>query len=182
MIGKLGLMMWVLALGVGCISAPKVVLLDHKTALEAQAAGEFQPLEGQVLRAGLQAKAEDIPGSKLQQGKGPLGNLADLSSQVASEASFVDELLRAHCVGEGADGRLMLRPDDCPSDPDAGEVTRVLERQNLHRRQLWKELQSLQPDAGQDELRRAWRARHLQRSVCGALIQAEDGSWEAKKC
>ncbi|MBW2703308.1 MAG: DUF1318 domain-containing protein [Deltaproteobacteria bacterium] len=180
-----GLVVLLLVLAVGCISAPQVVLLDHKTALEVQAAGEFYALEGELLQAGMQARAEDIPGSKLQDAgkkKGPLGQLAQLSSSVVSDAVLVDELLRAHCIGEASDGLLVLRPDDCRMDVDASEQTRVLERQNLHRRQLWRSLGQLEPKAGQAEVKKAWRVRNLQRSVCGALVQQEDGKWEAKKC
>ena len=185
----LALLVW---LGLpGCISAPNVVLVDQKTALEQQAAGEFRHLELELERAGTPAKPEDIPGDKLETnskeaGEGRLGELARLVSTELGDSQRIDQLLAAHCVGEALNGSLQQTPELCRLDVDGGQVTRLLERTNLHRRQLWSLLSSQNPGTTETQAREAWRKRHLQRVICGGLIQVGDGAgepaWEGKKC
>jgi hypothetical protein len=175
----------------GCISAPNVVLVDQKTALEQQAAGEFRALEFELERAGSPAKPEDIPGDKLETnsretGEGRLGELARLTSIELGDAQRIDQFLAAHCMGEALDGSLQQTPKLCRLDVDGGQLTRLLERTNLHRRQLWSLLASQNPGTTETQAREAWRKRNLQRVICGGLIQVGDGAgqpaWEGKKC
>ncbi len=171
----------------GCISAPNVVLMDQKTALEQQAAGEFRALENDLQQAGISPKGEDITRSQLEgkdadPGRSSMGEIAQLYSEVQSDAGLVDRLLAAHCIGEALDGLLRQTPERCTEEVDTAEINRVVQRTNLHRRQIWKIVQKQKPDASEDEIRDAWRARHLKRVVCGGLIQVNAQTWEGKKC
>jgi len=171
----------------GCITAPNVVLLDHKTALEQQAAGELHPLENRLLQEGIQPKAEDIPGEKLEKagagsGEGTLGEVARLYSAVQSDADLIDSMLSARCLGEGTDGLLQPTPDACRREVDTAELARVVGRENMHRRQIWKVIARQKPGASADEIRDKWRRVHLQRVVCGGWIETAEGKWEAKPC
>jgi hypothetical protein len=175
----LGGALW-LALASGCISAPDVVLVDHKTALELQASGRHPRLEAELERAGIQPKVEDIPAAALPPGR--LGAVARLVSAERSDAERIDGLLRAHCIGEGLDGLLRRTPEHCSGEVEPAQVTRAVERANLHRRQVWRFLQQQVPDADPQQVRRAWIERHRQRVVCGGWIEVAAGRWEAKKC
>ncbi len=171
----------------GCISVPNVVLMDQKTALEQQAAGEFKALENDLQQAGISVKGEDITQSQIEgkdadPGRSSMGEIAQLYSQAQSDAGLVDRLLAAHCIGEALDGLLRQTPEQCGEDVDTAEINRVVQRANLHRRQIWKIVHKKKPDASEDEVRDAWRERHLKRVVCGGLIQVDEQTWEGKKC
>jgi hypothetical protein len=48
---------WLLAIGCGgCLHAPEIVLVDHATALEREAAGRFPKLEMELGYAGLEPR------------------------------------------------------------------------------------------------------------------------------
>lgn len=176
-----------LGLGAGCVKAPDIVLTDQKTALEQQAAGEFRALENDLHQAGIQPKGEDITREALEAknpelGQSSLGDVVQLYSEVRTDAAWIDQLLVARCVGEALDGLLQHRPDECTEEVDLAQLTRVVERMNLHRRQLWRAIQARQPSASELEVRTAWRRNHLERVVCDGLVQVDEETWEAKKC
>lgn len=173
--------------GAGCISAPTVILVDQKTALEQQAAGEFRALEVELDQAGTTPKAENIPGSALaagpqDSGGGRLGEVAKLYSVERTDAQRIDRLLVDHCIGEALDGSLLQTPERCKADVDTAQVTRLVERANLHRRQIWNLLRKQAPGASEEQVRQAWRARHLERVVCAGQVQVGELAWEGKKC
>ena len=66
---RCGVMVLVIAGLGGCITVPDVVLVENKTALEKQAAGEFRSLETQLQGAGIKGGPEHITGSQLNQKK-----------------------------------------------------------------------------------------------------------------
>ena len=172
---------------IGCIKAPAVVLLDNKTALEQQAAGEFPSLQNDLRQAGVQPKGEDLTGAQLEKqqtevGGRTLGDLVRLYSVARTDRQWIDQMLMAHCIGESREGLLQQTPDRCKQQAVSVELTRVAERTNLHRRQLWRALAGQQAEASMDAVRRIWREKHLKRVVCGGLIQADSGAWEEKKC
>jgi len=171
----------------GCIAAPDVVLLDQRTALEMQAAGEYRALENDLEQAGISSKAEDIPREKLEAGQSDmtessLGEVVRIYSAVKSDAAWIDEMLVAGCLGEGMDGLLVQNPKGCGKDVDTGQMARIVGRANLHRRQIWQVIGKQRPQASEDQIRRTWREIHLKRVVCGGRIEVAEGSWEKKKC
>jgi hypothetical protein len=171
----------------GCIKAPNVVLLDHKTALEQQAAGEFRAIENDLLQAGISPKGEDIARSQLEAegsdlAESTLGEMVRIYSAVQTDAEWIDKMLVAGCVGEGLDGLLQQTPDHCTQDVETGSMARILGRTNLHRRQIWRVIQKRESGASEDEVRDVWRGIHLKRVVCGGLIQRDENTWEKKKC
>jgi hypothetical protein len=171
----------------GCIKAPNVVVLDHKTALEQQAAGEYIDLEAELLQAGLAHKGEDIARSQLEQQQidlqdSSLGEIARIYSAVRTDAQWLDSLLVARCIAEGLDGLLQETPERCQQDVDRGELARVIGRANLSRRQIWQVIQKHQPGASLEQVRDTWRGLHLKRVVCGGQIQRAAQNWEQKKC
>lgn len=171
----------------GCVKAPDIILTDQKTALEQQAAGEFHPLENDLTQAGIAPKGEDFPPETLEAGnpdssKSMLGEVAQLYSAVQSDSEQIDQLLVAGCVGEALDGLLQQTPARCKQEVDTGQVTRVVERSNLHRRQLWRMLHQREPEASEERVRAVWRQNHLMRVVCGAWIQVDEQTWEQKEC
>ena len=181
------LVAWVV-LGAACVKAPTVVLTDQKTALEKQAAGDFHALENDLQEATIAPKGEDISRQALEaenpdMRKSSLGEVVELYSAVRTDAEWLDELLVAGCVGESKDGLLVKMPESsCSEDVDTGQLTRVVERSNLHRRQLWRLVRTRTPEASEDKVRSAWRANHLERVVCGGMIQADNDSWDKKQC
>lgn len=171
----------------GCVKAPDIVLTDQKTALEQQAAGDFRAIENDLHQAGIAPKGEDIPRAALEAknpdpGTSSLGNVVALYSEVRTDAEWMDQLLVASCVGEALDGLLRHTADKCKEDVDLAQLTRVVERLNLHRRQLWRAIGERHPDKPEAEIRKVWRGIHLERVVCGGLIQVDENTWENKKC
>lgn len=181
-------LMWVwTGLAAGCVKAPDIVLTDQKTALEQQAAGDFRALENDLHQAGIAPKGEDIPRATLEAenpdpGSSSLGSVVALYSEVRTDAEWMDQLLVASCVGEALDGLLAHKADWCKQDVDLAQLTRVVERLNLHRRQLWRAIGERHRDKSETEIRTVWRGIHLERVVCGGLIQVDEKTWENKKC
>jgi hypothetical protein len=174
-------------LAAGCVKAPDIVLTDQKTALEQQAAGDFRALENDLHQAGITPKGEDITREELEArnpdpGKSSLGNVVELYSEVRTDAEWIDQLLVAGCVGEALDGLLRHTPEKCTDDADLAQLTRVVERMNLHRRQLWRAIREQKPDKAEDEIRTVWRRIHLERVVCDGLVQVDENTWESKEC
>ena len=172
---------------VGCIKAPDVVLLDNKTALEQQAAGEFHALENDLLQAGITAKAENITRGQLEKqhsdrGGSSWGEIVALYSAVQIDAEWIDQMLVAGCVGEALDGLLIHTPQQCSQDLESKRMARILGRQNLHRRQIWRLLLERPVGRSLEQVRQTWRSIHLQRVICGGLIQVDSTTWEKKKC
>jgi hypothetical protein len=171
----------------GCVKAPDIVLTDQKTALEQQAAGNYRALENDLHQAGIAPKGEDIPREAIEAsnpdpGTSSLGTVVQLYSEVRTDAEWIDQLLVASCVGEALDALLRHTPDKCREDVDLAQLTRVVERLNLHRRQLWRAIREQKPGKTEAEIRAVWRPIHLERVVCGGLVQVDDKTWENKKC
>lgn len=175
----------------GCVKAPDIILTDQRTALEQQAAGEFHALENDLTQAGIAPKGEDFSRESLEAANpdastSTLGEVAQLYSAVQADSEWIDQLLVAGCVGEALDGLLQQTPDRCEQAVDTGQVTRVVERSNLHRRQLWRAIQQREPkdspNHSEAQVRAVWREIHLQRVVCDAWIQKDADTWEQKKC
>jgi len=168
----------------GCVS-PTVVVVDQKTALERQAAGDYPPLENELEQAGMAPSPEPFAREELaersdQSGEGVLGELGELYASGETDADLLDRLLLQKCIGEAENGLLVPRPSDCVGGADATELARVIGRENLHRRQLW-ELLARERGTSSNEVQRLWRGHHLEQVVCGGLVETTDG-WEPKPC
>lgn len=168
-----------------CVST-NVVVVDQKTALERQAAGEYDVLENDTEQAGLSAAPEaftrdELVAGRERQGRGALGELAELYASGESDAEAIDRLLLQRCVGEAQSGLLVPRPADCVGAADSTELVRVIGRENLHRRQLWQMLAS-ERDADIERARRVWRKLHVEQVVCGGLVESGRDSWGPKAC
>ena len=185
---KLPLRMLLVVLGVslvGCV-APNLVVVDQKTALEQQAAGGYPALENDLEQAGLASAPEPFAHEELatgreRAGRAELGELAELYVKVATDADAIDQLLLRGCVGEAQSGLLEPRPSDCIGATDAAELTRLVGRENLHRRQLWQ-LMARQRDGSVEGAQQAWRALHVAQVVCGGLIEVRATEWSHKAC
>lgn len=175
-------------LGTGaCVKAPDIVLTDQKTAFEAQAAGEFRALENDLHQQNIAPKGEDITreaieASNPESGRSTLGEVAQLYSEVQTDAAWIEQMLVVGCIGEGNDALLAGRADACEREVDSARLTRVVERANLHRRQLWQMMSQRAEKASPADIRKGWREVHLQRVVCGAMVQDDAGEWEKKPC
>lgn len=167
----------------GCVRAEVAVVSQH-TALERQAAGEYPEGEQRLDNAAIEPGPEAIPREALAAtGEGgQLGVVAQLVARAETDDERIEALLEARCLGEGADGLLVPRPDDCRIDVDPDEVGRLSARENLHRRQVWEFLAEQSPGRTTDEARVAWRELHLMRVPCGALVELRAGSWTEKEC
>ncbi len=171
----------------GCIKAPDVVLMDQKTALEIQAAGEYHPLEYDLIQAGLSPKATELPQEQLEafshDSKGStLGDMIQLYSRVQTDSAWTDQMLLAGCIGESLNGLLQTTPEQCTQEVDTGQSARIVGRTNLHRRQMWQLIQKQYPGKTEEQIMRIWREIHLKRVVCGGLIQTGENTWEKKPC
>jgi uncharacterized protein YdbL (DUF1318 family) len=169
----------------GCIKAPNVSVVDSNTALEAQAAGEYHALENDLSQAGLSPRGEPIPREQLAAnrdaaGGGALGEVAQLFVEFETDADALDRLLAARCVGEAETGLIVATPDLCTTEVDVAEMTRLVGRANLHRRQLW-DLVAAQRGVAPETVATSWRKVHLERVICGGLVQSA-GTWEPKPC
>jgi hypothetical protein len=116
-----------------------------------------------------------------QKGGGALGELAELYVKSESDADAIDRLLLQRCIGEARTGLLEPRLSDCVGATDATELTRLLGRENLHRRQLWQLLAN-ERKTGIDRVQPVWRELHLAQVVCGGLVESAEGSWGPKSC
>jgi hypothetical protein len=166
--------------------APNVVVVDQRTALERQAAGDYPELENELDQAGMSASPEafsreELSEARARQGHGALGELAELYVSGESDAAAIDRLLLQHCVGEAQSGLLVARPGDCIGAADATELVRVIGRENLHRRQIWQLLAS-ERNASLERARRLWQELHLEQVVCGGLVESAAQHWGPKSC
>ena len=183
----------------GCITAPAVVIVDRRTALEQQASGSFRGLEEELEQAGLAPRPAPLTPAQLgASGVRREGLEATDSDDETSDAVRTDALLIKRCLGEALDGTLVLTLDPCTGTLDVPSVDRLVERVNRNRRQLWRWLvaqtrgqgrdQARDRGRGQarektdDEVRAAWRQIHLAGLVCGGAYQVAGGAWEIKKC
>jgi Protein of unknown function (DUF1318) len=168
-----------------CLST-NVVVVDQKTALERQAAGDYDVEENDTEQAGLSPAPEAFTRDELvegrdRQGRGALGELAELYASGESDAEVIDRLLLQKCVGEAASGLLVPRPTDCVGAADSTELVRVVGRENLHRRQLWQ-LLATERNADIERARRVWRKVHVEQVVCGGLLESGRDNWGPKPC
>lgn len=169
----------------GCVR-PNVVVVDQKTALEQQAAGGYPALENDLDQAGMALAPEpfareELAGARERTGRGALGELADLAVKVESDADAIDQLLLRGCIGEARSGLLVPRPSDCIGATDATELTRLVGRENLHRRQVWQLIAS-ETQGAVERAAESWRPLHLEQVVCGALIETSADVWSRKSC
>jgi hypothetical protein len=176
-----GLAAWALA---GCISAPDVVLVDRATALEEQAAGSYDDLERRLARAGMNPTPIPFTPNQLEDLGMQPPPLVDRLNK--TPADRVDELLRRHCIGEGNEGLLVEQRRNCKAGRLTAEDLALVQRVNRARQQLWAWMRTQQapdkPQLSEDELRRRWQRLHAEGVVCGARVQAADGSWGEKTC
>jgi hypothetical protein len=170
--------------------APNVVVVDQRTALEQQAAGGYPALENELEQAGMAPAPEPFAREELatrrersgeKGGSDALGPLAELYVKSESDADAIDRLLLQRCIGEARSGLLEPRPSECVGAADATEMARLLGRENLHRRQLWRLLASTR-QVSVDRVQPAWREQHLEQVVCGGLVEGADGGWGPKAC
>ena len=170
-------------IGQGCIQAPPIAVVDSRTALEIQAAGEYPELEFQSTDAALEPGPTPLSAKELvsKAGLAAAGHELDLFSVSETQAQFIDTMLLLGCLGEGADGLLQYLPDRCASDVDVSELLRASSRTNLHRRQIWEYLASRRPGRSTAAARDAWRSVHLEQVRCGAWVERA-GKWEQKAC
>jgi len=171
-------------LGLGaCVSAPAVVIVDRKTAVEQQASGSFRGLEDDLEQAGLAPRPASLTPAQLSAAgvAGP-GLAASDQDDEGNDAVRADALLVKRCVGEALDGTLALTIEPCTGTIDVPLVGRLIERVNRERRQLWRWIAGQSPGKTQDEVRATWRATHLVGVVCGGQIQRAGGAWEIKRC
>ena len=175
-----------LASTAACITAPPVVLLDHKTALEHQAAGSYELLDRELAQAALSPGAEPLTAGQLaERGAAtgaPMEELVRLHLEMRAHADVVDRLLLRRCVGEAADGALRATVDRCPEGTDLAEVRRTAARANRERRQLWEFIRERRPEVSLEAIRATWRRHHLRRVRCGAPLETPDGGWAPKPC
>ncbi len=166
----------------GCVRAEVAVVSQH-TALERQAAGEYVERERSLDDAAIQPGPEAIPREDLvHSGEGgDLGVVAQLIARAESDEERLDILAAALCVGEGLNGLLVATSERCRADVDPDDLGRLVSRANLHRRQAWEFL-AQRADRSVDEARAAWREVHLERVVCGALVEESPDRWEPKEC
>lgn len=170
--------------GSGCISVSGVTIVDRKTALEEQASGELRPLSADLSRA--LASPGPVPATRAQIDAAGAGDdtefreLVRVYGGLQSQATLVDGWLVRRCVGEALDGRLVETPKTCIGEYDVAVASPVVQRVNRDREQMWKVLR--EGKATDDQVRRAWRQRHLDALVCGGQVQVQGGVWDVKRC
>ncbi|MGB8328715.1 MAG: hypothetical protein WCE62_01210 [Polyangiales bacterium] len=171
------------AIQTGCIKAPAIAVVDNRTALEIQAAGEYPELEFQSADASLRPGPAPVSGQEIASKAGLSAAGADLDLFEVSEgdAQLVDTMLVRGCLGEGEDGLLKYTPDRCDETVEVSELLRAAGRNNLHRRQVWEYLSAKTTDRSTVEVRDAWRSVHLEQVRCGTWIE-EDQAWTQKIC
>jgi hypothetical protein len=168
----------------GCVKAPDVIIVDRKTALEQQASGSFRGLEEELEQAGLSPRPAPLTGAQLAAAGVARGSPVDEAGDASGLPDGVraDTLLVQRCIGEGADGLLVLTVERCTGTIDVPQVQRLIERVNRQRRQLWAWLGKREPRKRAEEIVAAWREVHLAGVVCGGQVQKPDGTWEVKRC
>ncbi len=172
-------------LGAGCVKAPDTVyLVDRKTVLEHQAGGELTALENDLNDSAIQPRCEPFTPGELEAAGVSSGVLtvASLYAVTRSDSDRIDDLLVRRCIGEAADGLLEETPATCAGTVDEEALTRLVQRENRNRRQVWAYIQRQRPGVGEEEVRKVWRKNHLLQVVCGGQIQRDDGTWTIKRC
>lgn len=179
----LAIVAWALLMGQGCIKAPPIAVVDSRTSLEIQAAGEYPELEFQSTDAALEPGPSPLSANELvsKAGLAAAGRDLELFSVSETQAQFIDTMLLLGCLGEGEDGLLQYLPDRCAEDVEVSELLRASSRTNLHRRQIWEYLAARRLGASTAAARDAWRSVHLEQVRCGTWI-ARAGKWEQKAC
>ncbi len=172
-------------LGAGCVST-NLVVVDKKTALEAEASGSYPKLQEELTQAALTPHGEVLSSGELRAaGKGS-GEITESAIRDLSRAGEVDELLVRACVGEGQEGLLVETADHCQGAFDELRLSRLVERENRNRVEVWhflyEEAQNSHSTASALDVQHAWQKNHLLGVVCGAQVQAADGTWSSKKC
>jgi hypothetical protein len=169
-----------------CIRAPDVVLVDRRTALEAEAAGRFDQLEERLDQRAIDPRPLPLTRARLEAaGWRPRAEddaIAEMTRTAPDEQGRVDDLLRRGCIGEGLDGLLAATPQRCTGARDPAEIGRLLERNNRARRQIWAWMRRKGAGASDDAIRAAWRANHLPLVVCDGLVEVVPRSWQPKAC
>jgi hypothetical protein len=169
--------------GPGCIKAPPIAVVDNRTSLEIQAAGEYPELEFQGTDAALHPGPSPVSAKEIvsKSGLAAAGQDLELFSVSQTQAQFIDTMLLLGCLGEGEEGLLEYLPDRCGDDVDVSELLRASSRVNLHRRQIWEYLASKKPNSSATAARNAWRSVHIEQVRCGTWIE-RSGKWEQKAC
>jgi hypothetical protein len=173
--------------GPACISAPDVVLVDRKTLLEEQASGELTALENELREEVLTPHATPFTRAQLAEvgadlSRDTLARIVAVHALVQGHGELLDDLLVRRCVGEANSGLIEETPATCAGRVDGSRTSAAVQRVNRGRRQLWQYLHEQQPEESEDALRTRWRSHHLQTVVCGGQVQADDGTWSAKRC
>ena len=170
-----------LVLLTACISAPPLVIADRKTALEEQAAGSFAPQAAELEQAGVSARPVPYTRGQLESAGVPVGKAADALApeEARDDADLLDQLLTRRCIGEALDGTLAETPATCTQPVPAAQQSRLVERENRRRFQIWRSLAS--GGRSLDEVRKVWREAHLGEVIRGGQVQIAAG-WEAKRC
>lgn len=171
------------ALASSCIKTAPIAVVDSRTALEIQAAGEYPVLEFEGADAALEPGPSPASAKQIVSKSGLAAASQDLDLFTVSErqARLIDSMLLLGCLGEGEDGLLEYTPDRCDDDVEVSELLRAASRTNLHRRQVWEYLASKRADTSVEAARKAWRSVHLEQVRCGIWIE-QGGKWTQKVC
>jgi hypothetical protein len=165
----------------GCVRAPDVVIVDRRTALEQQAQGSFRGLEEDLEQAGILPRPSPLTAAQLAEAGVVTTAEETDDAEGLPDSLRADTLLVSRCVGEASDGTLTLTVATCTGAMDVPQTTRMVERVNRNRRQLWQWLAGRQKRSPA-EVQAAWHAVHLEGVICGGQVQKADGSWEVKRC
>lgn len=168
-----------------CVRAPNITVVDRRTALEMQAGGEYRALEMDLRRAAIPPGAVPLTRPEtaaVDTSESPVDEFARIYGSARSDAELLDSLLVRRCIGEGLDGLLVETPATCTGVDDPASVGALVARANRDRRQMWAWMARLRPGLADEDVRREWRKVHLSEVVCGGQVQAENGSWEVKRC
>jgi hypothetical protein len=167
---------------VGCVKAPDVIITDRRTALEQQAQGSFRGLEEELEQAGLIPRPAPLTAAQLAEAGVTRGAETAEEADGLPDSLRADTLLVQRCVGEASDGTLVLTVQTCTGAMDVPQVTRMVERVNRNRRQLWTWLGERDKRRAPGEVLATWREVHLAGVICGGQVQKSDGTWEVKRC
>ncbi len=163
----------------GCFKS-EIVVPDHATALEQEAAGSFAATDDRLNRAGIEPRPVPLtPDQIATLGLSPPSLVDGLDE---TSADRLDGLLVQHCVGEGADGLIANTHDACQGAADPDEVQPLIDGVNRARRLLFRFMHDQRPDVSESDLRKAWHAAHMISVVCGGWLESDDGKWGPKKC
>lgn len=173
----------VAVLASSCIKTAPIAVVDNRTALEIQAAGEYPVLEFEGANAALEPGPSPVSAKEMlsKSGLAAAGQDLDLFAVSETQALFIDSMLLFGCLGEGEDGLLQYTPDRCDGDVEVSELLRAASRNNLHRRQVWEYLASKRADTSIEAAKAAWREVHLEHVRCGTWIE-QGGKWTQKAC